>query len=168
MMQSSGQAVFKNKKWTPDIMEESRQKAFMITRDKILVILLMVFCWGCETSDPGNQIPPAIVNETINLTNQQYQNLQFIGGYVEIAGGVRGIIIYHEGNNEFCAFERNCSYQPLDACAQVGVESSGLFMVDSCCSSTFNFDGFPTGGPATLPLRTYQALKNGDFLTITN
>lgn len=141
----------------------------MITQLKTAATtLVLVLMWACDGTDIEDQIPPAIVSETINLTNQQYQSLQFIGGTVNIQGGVRGILIYRATTDEYRAFERNCSYQPLDACAQVEVEASGLFMIDSCCSSTFNFDGFPTGGPASLPLRIYNTSLQGDFLVITN
>ena len=134
-------------------------------------VLGLFFVWSltaCESSDPEEQIPIAIVNETINLTNQQYINLQFVGGHVNIPGGVRGISIYRASTDEYRAFERNCSFEPLNTCARIEVDGSGLFFVDTCCASTFNFDGFPTGGPASLPLRQYTALLDGNFLTIVN
>jgi hypothetical protein len=130
----------------------------------IMVFLLI----SCENSGPEDQIPVAIVNETINLTNQQYLNLQFVGGHVAISGGVRGIIVYHASNNQYRAFERNCSFDPLNTCARVEVDGSSLFLIDSCCTSTFNFEGFPTGGPANLPLRLYNTILQGNLLTITN
>ncbi len=139
--------------------------------NKSLIISAVVYLFllaACENSGPEDQIPGAIVNETINLTNQQYLSLQFVGGHADINGGVRGIIVYHAPNNEYRAFERNCSYDPLNTCARVEVDGSGLFLVDSCCSSTFNFDGFPTGGPAGLPLRLYNTILQGNILTITN
>lgn len=135
----------------------------------VWVLFFGIWCLSsCESSDPQDQIPAAIVNETINITNQQYQNLQFIGGHVNIEGGVRGIIIYRASSNEYRAFERNCSFEPLNSCARVEVDGSSLFLTDPCCSSTFDFQGFPTGGPASLPLRKYLTLLDGNFLTITN
>jgi len=134
----------------------------------IHILLVASLLMACESTGPQDQIPMAIVNETINLTNQQYLNLQFVGGHVAISGGVRGIIIYHASNNEYRAFERNCSFEPLNACARVKVDGSGLFLIDTCCTSTFNFDGFPTGGPASLPLRLYNTILQGDLLTIIN
>lgn len=132
---------------------------------------LWVFCLlfgSCESSDPQDQIPVAIVNETINLSNQQYLNLQFDGGHVNIDGGVRGITIYRVSASLYRAFERNCSFEPLNSCARVEVDGSNLFFTDPCCSSTFDFNGFPTGGPASLPLRQYITLLQGNLLTITN
>lgn len=151
-------------------MAEKQGKGSMnISKALVIHIFLMAsFLMACESTGPEDQIPMVIVNETINLTNQQYLNLQFVGGHVAISGGVRGIIIYHAPNNEYRAFERNCSFEPLNACARVEVDGSGLFLIDTCCSSTFNFDGFPTGGPATLPLRLYNTILQGDLLTIIN
>lgn len=123
---------------------------------------------SCETTGPEDQIPAAIVDETINVTNQQYLSLQFVGGHVAIAAGVRGIIIYRASQKEYRAFERNCSFEPLNACARVEVDGSGLFLIDTCCASTFSFEGFPTGGPATLPLRLYNTILQGDLLRIIN
>jgi hypothetical protein len=130
--------------------------------------VLCLLIVSCESSQPEDQIPVAIVNETINLTNQQYLNLQFNGGHVNIDGGVRGILIYRASENEYRAFERNCSFEPLNTCARVEVDGSNLFMIDPCCNSTFDFYGFPTGGPASLPLREYLTLLQGNMLTITN
>ena len=125
--------------------------------------------WACSENLPEDEIPIAIVNRTINLTNQQYLPLQLVGGHIELNDeGVRGIVIYRQDQNTYRAFERNCSYQPLDSCARVEVEASGFFMIDNCCSSTFDFNGFPTGGPATLPLREYFTVRDGIFLTISN
>lgn len=151
-------------------MERKPGEDFMnITKALTLgFIFLFSLLIACESTGPEDQIPAAIVNETINLTNQQYQNLQFVGGHTSISGGVRGIIIYRATTDEYRAFERNCSFEPLNTCAQVEVEGSGLFMIDTCCTSTFNFDGFPTGGPASLPLRQYPVLLQGNFLTIAN
>ena len=130
------------------------------------VVCLMV--GSCDNTDPEDEIPFALVNETINLTNQQYLNLQFNRGHVNIDGGVRGITIYRVSETEYRAYERNCSFEPLNTCDRVDEDCSGLFLIDSCCSSSFDFNGFPTGGPATLPLRQYLTLLQGNFLTITN
>ncbi|MCK6616983.1 MAG: hypothetical protein L6Q51_05005 [Cyclobacteriaceae bacterium] len=83
-------------------------------------------------------------------------------------GGVRGIIVHRVNASTYRAFERNCSFQPNEACATVGVHVSTLFMEDSCCGSTFNFNGDPTGGPAWRPLRQYQTILSGNELTITD
>jgi nitrite reductase/ring-hydroxylating ferredoxin subunit len=91
------------------------------------------------------------------------------GGSRIINGGVRGIIVYRENASTFHAFERNCSFQPGDACATVDVHSSGLFMTDACCNSSFSFpNGNPSGGPAWRPLRRYQAQLTGNSVIISD
>jgi Rieske Fe-S protein len=123
---------------------------------------------SCSDQVIEDGIPQVIVNETINLKNYQYQPLAFIGGYVYLNAGVRGIIIYRQSVDEYIAIERNCTFQPLDPCAIVSVDQSTLFLIDTCCTSTFDFNGFPTGGPATLPLRQYNTFLNQNYLTISN
>jgi len=122
----------------------------------------------CNDPVPGDGIPLVLVNETINLNNYQYQALGVVGGFVYLKAGVRGIIIYRSSPNEYLAIEQNCTFQPMDPCADVSVDKSTLFLIDTCCGSTFDFNGFPTGGPATLPLRQYRTSLNQNFLTITN
>lgn len=129
------------------------------------ITLLLSSCSDPVTEDG---IPQVIVNETINLNNFQYQALGFIGGYVYLNAGVRGIIIYRQSHDEYVAIEQNCTFQPLDKCADVSVDQSTLFLIDTCCNSTFDFNGFPTGGPATLPLRQYKTFLNQNLLTISN
>ncbi|MBR9997456.1 MAG: hypothetical protein KFF73_00730, partial [Cyclobacteriaceae bacterium] len=103
-----------------------------------------------------------------NLNNFAYTPLKNIGGFVYLNGGVRGIIVFRKSQDKYLAFERNCPFQPLDACALVKVNESTLFMVDPCCSSTFDFDGYPTGGPAELPMRQYRTYLDQNFLLITS
>jgi hypothetical protein len=135
----------------------------------VYLIIFVVLVWqACNDTVIEDGIPQVIVNETINLNNYQYQALGVVGGFVYIGGGVRGIIIYRQSASNYLAIERNCTFQPMDACADVSVDQSTLFLIDSCCNSTFDFNGFPTGGPASLPLRQYKTILNGNYLTITN
>jgi hypothetical protein len=134
----------------------------------ILVLISGSLGYRCNEDPFLDEIPPVFVDETINLNNFEYSDLNQVGGFVYIQGGVRGIIIYRQSIDRYLAFERNCPYRPLDDCALVGVDKSTLFMIDSCCSSTFDFDGNPTGGPASIPLRQYTTFLDQNFLIITS
>lgn len=124
---------------------------------------------GCEREMPNVLIPLVPVDYTINLTLQEYIPLLQIGGYVyENREGYKGIIIYRETNDRFIAIERACSYQPRIACEIVKVDDSGLFLIDECCGSTFDFGGNPTGKPSNQPLLLYHTYLDGNFLTIRN
>ncbi len=135
---------------------------------KLLTILLTALLVCCTPDLFDDPIPIVFFQPIeINLSLPQYIDLNTVG-YVYINAGVRGIILHKKNASTYLAFERNCSYQPNQACATVEVHTSNLFLQDVCCSSTFNWDGIPTAGIAWRPLRQYQTLLNGNLLTITD
>jgi hypothetical protein len=134
------------------------------------LLCLYVSCTPDMSDDliPHGPFSPIV----INLNLPEYIALKSDGGYKELSnsiGGTQGIIIYRVNASTFVAYERNCSYQPNNACALVEVDPSRLFMKDPCCGSSFSFtSGSPTGGPAWRPLLQYQtSLVNSD-LSITD
>lgn len=135
-----------------------------------LFLSLILSSIGCSDEFADGEIPPATFPDiVINLDLPQYNDLSIDGGYVLLSQGVRGIILYRVNASNYNAFERNCSYEPFEACATVEVHSSGLFLTDPCCGSSFSVtDGFPTGGPARQPLRRYSIQQSGRILTITD
>ena len=131
-----------------------------------LSIVLLSSCKPDLSDDP---IPEAIFSDIrLNLFLPEYNSLRNDGGTFSIPDkGVRGIFVYRKNSTIYFAYERNCSFQPADACATIDIHSSNLFMIDSCCSSSFDFeDGSPTGGPAWRPLRKYRTYLTGNELTI--
>ena len=124
---------------------------------------------GCEPSLSDDPIPfTAFPDVFINLA--QSPAIKIDGGFMYLNdAGVRGVIIYRVNATRYLAYERNCSFQPNNACATVDVDVSGLFMLDPCCSSTFNFaNGYPSSGPAWRELRQYETILNGNELIITD
>ncbi|MEQ8424268.1 MAG: hypothetical protein RIA63_06125 [Cyclobacteriaceae bacterium] len=128
---------------------------------------------SCEPDLVDDPIPIVPFDDiVINLSFPDFINLNKDGGFKDIGnlgGGVRGIILYRNSASAYFAFEKNCSFTPNEACATVEAHSSGLFMIDPCCGSSFNFsDGMPTGGPAWRPLLRYRTQLDGTVLTITD
>ena len=141
--------------------------------NRLILIIGLTCVLGCDPEEAFEEPIPFIpfADIRINLTNIEFNDLRFDGGFVELGGGVgvRGIILYRENINTYHAYEQNCSYQPNEACALVEVDVSGLFMTDNCCGSNFSFpSGQPSRGPASLPLRRYRTILNGNQLTITS
>lgn len=131
----------------------------------LFIILALLSC-SPDLSDDA--IPPASFPEiSINLSLPEF-NLLKTKGYQNIDGGIRGIILYRKNANQYYAIERNCSYHPNEACATVEVHSSGLYIIDPCCNSNFDFEGNPTGGVAWRPLNKYATMLNGSTLTISD
>lgn len=140
-------------------------------RKGLNLTVLLIIAFACDSDLSDDAIPLAPFDPIqINLTLPSYVSLMSTGGYTAInSGGTRGIILYRKDISTVLAFERNCSYQPLNACATVEVHNSGLYMNDACCNSTFRWeDGNPTGGPAWRPLIQYSTNLNGNVLTITD
>lgn len=160
-------------------MAERAVKDFMITRSgqrtrpvlaALCLLILLTTLGSCTpdlTDDPIPYLPFSPIQ--INLNLPEYIKLRSDRGSVYIEGGVQGIILYRENATTYLAYERNCSFQPNNACVIVEIDQSTLFMLDPCCSSTFDFStGLPTGGPAWRPLRRYETILNGSELTITD
>jgi hypothetical protein len=128
-----------------------------------------------SNTDTTTTIPNVPVNVQLDLLDQQNRALRFDNGVVAIPpgsangqGGVKGIYVVRQNASMYLAFERNCPYQPLSACATVTLDKSRLFFRDSCCTSQFSLQGLVTGGPAPRSLRQYSTSLNGSLLTISN
>ena len=129
--------------------------------------IMVVGCTPDLSDDAIPWQPFDVIN--INLNLPEYISLKTDGSSMYIDGGVRGIILYRQNTSNYIAYERNCSFQPNSACATVDVHVSTLYMLCSCCSSTFDFaTGYPTGGQAWRPLQRYETSLNGSTLTITD
>ena len=154
------------------------QWSLLPRRLSVLVIpacIAVLAACGAKNDDQP-LIPYAPVNLSINITNQQYAELRKENGAVTLPvkgpagdGGVKGVIVVHQTGAIYLAFERNCPYQPYNACALVSLDrNSRLFMKDSCCNSQFDLRGQITGGPTPRPLKQYSTSLQGTLLNITN
>lgn len=133
-----------------------------------VVISLLI---GCSSDPLDDPIPPiSFPDKVLNLNlpdNIALRNKGASREYNDI--GLRGVIVHCVDAGVYRAYERNCSYQPNEACATVNIDVSTLFMVDPCCNSTFDFNtGLPSGGVAWRPLRQYRTTFNGSELVITD
>jgi len=153
-----------------DFTEEKAVKGFMIIRKNNYLIVLLLCINSCTPELFDEPIPQIPFNDiVINISLPEYAPLRVNTGFAEINGGVRGIILYRRDQNNIIAYERNCSFQPNNACATVNVHPSTLFMTDPCCSSNFSFEnGLPTSGLAWRPLNRYRTIFDGFTLTVTD
>jgi len=123
---------------------------------------------ACNENTPIPNFPDVAVNEQINLTNIQYNQLRRDNGYVYLKAGARGIIVIRRSATQYVAIERTCTYQPENTCGIVEVDVSGFYLVDPCCDSQFDLLGQVIKGPATYSLRQYATALSSNFLYITN
>lgn len=135
----------------------------------IILSLLFFLATGSCKKNNDNLIQNVSVDIYIYSNNPSFINLNAIGGWVYITGGVRGILVYRKTNTEFMAYDRNCTYQSGDACAIIFVDPSNIIATDSCCHSQFSlYDGSVLHAPASLPLKAYATTYDGNVLHIYN
>jgi hypothetical protein len=114
------------------------------------------------------------VNIKVYTDNPTSFNLQTVGGWIYVNGGINGIIVYRKtainSPTDFIALERTSTYLPDDPNAKVKVQSDNFTLKDSVSGSKWQiFDGGLISGPANQSLRQYSAVYDGiNTLTIRN
>ena len=155
----------------------------------LLLIALLPLLHGCQKypENPNRPLLPYPI--TIYPNTMQYQDLNFVSGWVYITSDVestsRGIIVYRVSNNEFLAYDRIPPNEP-DACTDSQGNTTRLvvdfpFVVDRCNNAYYNIlngqiiirepdmvPNFPTNGTVVYPLIQYHTSYDGSKLTITN
>ncbi|MEN8786493.1 MAG: Rieske (2Fe-2S) protein [Flavobacteriales bacterium] len=128
-------------------------------------LLIALALGSCKKNVQRAFYPP--VDEYINITLISYNALQAPGGWAYVNGGLKGIIVYARGGNEFVAYDRNCTFEEENSCGIATVATDNITIECSCDGSTYNiFDGSVTNGPAELPLKGYNVSFNSSNSTI--
>jgi Rieske Fe-S protein len=128
----------------------------------LLITALLFVLVNCKKNQNQDNAPIVPVDIYVNLNLPQNQPLAIPGGWAYAQGGIKGVIIYRRGMDEFVAFDRNCTYNEENSCGTATVDSSNVLIDCSCDGSVYNiFDGSVNQGPATLPLRQYNASYDG-------
>ncbi len=137
----------------------------------ICFFLLSFALFSCKKNDNTintNGVPYVRVNQTIYGSDPVMSKINAVGGWVYIAGGSKGIILYHKSIDSYVALDRHSTYNVAQGCV-VQVDKTDIMAVDTCSGSEFLIsDGIPTKGPATLPLTQYQTRLDGGNLVIFN
>ncbi len=144
-------------------------KTFLKFIMQVIIIVIAISETGCKKDNNNNGVPNVGVDISLYANNPSFINLNVIGGWVYITGGIRGILVYRKSTSEFMAFDRNCTYNSDDPCATVVVDASNIMAVDTCCHSKFSiYDGSIVNGPAGYPLKAYNTTYDGNILRIYN
>jgi len=134
----------------------------------LLVMLAVTIILPSCKKDDKNDIAQYYVDFTLYINEPSNIALNAVGGWVYVAAGTKGIIIYRRSQVEFTALERNCTFDPTASCSIVEV-LSGISAIDSCCTSRFSiYDGSVINGPATQPLYQYRTTFDGVALRVFN
>ncbi len=136
----------------------------------LLIISLFSLSSSCGKGNEHDTIPNVAVNISFDVNSTMYINLSMVGGHEYLVGGYKGIVVYRVGADEFVAYDRACSHDPLTSNSRLIMDpSSSFILTDTVCGSSFLIlDGSVNSGPATLPLKRYQTSFDGTYLSIYN
>ena len=130
-----------------------------------------------DSSRVTENIPTGLINLTLDLNLPSYQHLQQVGTHAYVQGGVKGVLIVHDYDDSWYAFERACAFEPTKACSNIWVDSINIQLMcgtysgstfQSCCESKYMYSGFPLKGPAAGRLAQYYITRNNNILQVYN
>jgi hypothetical protein len=142
-----------------------------------LLSFLLIFLLACRNNNTTEDIPTGPVNITLDLNLLDNQHLLVPGNFAYAEGGVKGVLIIHDYDDTWYAFERTCAWQPLNACSQLWVDTQAIQIkcgkysanqFQACCESRFMFNGLPLIGPANASIARYNISRSGNLLYIYN
>lgn len=124
-------------------------------------IIILIFLFGLSCKKNKDIVPYIYVDFYIDVLSTQYSDLNAVGGFVYLTGGVNGIIVRRNDSNEFVAFDRTCTYHVSEN-RRVIVEDYSFYAYDSVCGSRYLIlDGSPDSkGPSKIPLKQYRTSFN--------
>ena len=131
----------------------------------VLILFAFVSIFACESSDDYSHCD-IINNETVNLANPQFIDLQVPGGWAYSNGGPKGLVIYNF-NNSYKAFSREC---PADKTCTGKMSINGFKLVCPCDDSEYSIlDGSPQTPEFTTSVCEFRVIPSGNtILNITN
>ena len=113
--------------------------------------------------NPTSSNPNATI--AIDITRPENKALAAVGGTIAIKGNEldsSGMLIERTGDNTVAAFSRTCTHR---GCTLPNF-SNGISSCP-CHGSQFNTSGKVVKGPASRPLKRYNASITGNIITIT-
>jgi hypothetical protein len=140
----------------------------------IIFLLFAIFSVSCKKkkqtqNEVNHPVPNVFVDVLLYPGDPLNYQIQTIGGWKYINGGINGIILYRKSQQEFVALERTSSYFPDNTNAKVKVQADNFSCLDSISGSKWQIiDGTIANGPAQWPLRVYGTSFDGSTLRIRN
>lgn len=133
---------------------------------KKIILLIALLLLSCENE--VDNFPQVDVNLNLYINNPEFFNIETPGGWIYLNGGVAGILLYRKNLDEFIAYDRASTYDPIADCA-ITVDSDNIILKDPCSESQFLItDGSVIQGPASQALKRYNTNFYGNNLSIFN
>ncbi|WP_297806667.1 phosphoribosylaminoimidazole carboxylase [uncultured Polaribacter sp.] len=137
---------------------------------KTLIFFSFLILLNCSSNDDlTNCIQSLPLNITTDLNNPQLINALVPGGFVELTGGSKGVLLMNVNGSEFIAYDKLC---PADACSTPMTFDGSFTLKCNCDGSEYGVGKGIGGAPQTdgfiCPAIEYRVIKNGSVLRITN
>lgn len=135
---------------------------------KIIIFCISILFFGCVDNTPlENCLQTLPLNISTDLNNPQLINAQTPGGFAELSGGSKGILLFNINGSDFVAYDKLC---PNNDCSSPMTFENGLTLKCSCDDSEYSvhFGGAPQTEGNLCPAREYRVTKNGTSIRISN
>jgi len=135
---------------------------------KVVFFACALAFFSCEGNIlPANCLREFPVNINTDLNNPQLNNAQTPGGFADLSGGSKGILLLNINGSKFVAFDKLC---PQNDCNAPMTFENGLVLKCSCDASEYsvNFGGAPQTEGFECPAIEYKVSKNGSAIRISN
>lgn len=140
---------------------------------KIFFILSIAALFSCQSDDDNRRNPFLIdisFQTSLSTDLPQFSSLNFDNNSVVIFNqGIRGIVIYHVGNNDYRAFELSDPNHVPNSCSTMTVD--GLIATCGCPDDTNAYNiitGQHTTNPNMFPMKAYRVSRSGNNVVVSN
>ena len=134
---------------------------------KILLLVGITMFINCsDTTNLTNCLRSPNLSITTDLNNPSLINAQTPGGFAELPGGIKGILLFNTNGTDFVAFDKLC---PKNECA-AAMTFENRVLTCSCHESSYSVDfgGAPQTNGFECPAIEYRVTKNGSRIRISN
>ncbi|MGK0329070.1 MAG: Rieske Fe-S protein [Paraglaciecola sp.] len=132
----------------------------------MLIICFSLFINCSDTTNLTNCIRSVNLSFITDLNNPALINAQTPGGFAELPGGVKGILLFNKNGKDFVAFDRLC---PKNECETPMIFENRL--LECICHEgkySLDFGGGPQTDGFECPAIQYNVTKNGSSIRISN
>jgi len=132
----------------------------------MLLVCIIVFVNCSDTTNLTNCLRSPNLSTVTDLNNPSLINAQTPGGFAELPGGVKGILLFNKNGSDFVAFDRLC---PKNEC-NAPMTFENRLLECSCHESKYSVDfgGAPQTEGFECPAIEYRVTKNGSAIRISN
>lgn len=132
----------------------------------MLLFCILLFANCSDTTNLTNCLRSINLSTVADLNNPSLINAQTPGGFAELPGGVKGILLFNKNGSDFVAFDKLC---PKNECNAPMTFENRLLQC-TCHESKYSVDfgGAPQTDGFECPAIEYRVTKNGIRLRISN